>query len=257
MTLLGLLLGLIVGLTMGLLGGGGSVLTVPIFVMVLGIEQKLGVAMALAVVGATSLFGAWGHYRAGNIHTRTALAFGGFAMAGSFIGGRLSHYLSGDVQLAIFGAVMLVAAVFMFRGGEDESAGGKVNLDGARIALIAGPAVGVGLLTGLISVGGGFLIVPTLVLLAKIPMRKAIGSSLLVIGMTAAAGFAEHLTHPLGIQWGFMASFTAVAICGILLGARLVPHIPQATLRRAFALFLVFMALFILYQKRTVFMGRS
>ena len=254
MTLLGLFLGLLVGLTLGLLGGGGSVLTVPIFVMVLAIETKSAIAMSLAVVGTTSLFGAFGHWREKNIDIRSALIFGAFAMSGSFLGGSLSHFLPGDIQLTIFATVMMVAAIFMFRGRKEEAVE-AVRLTPRRIGLLALPAAAVGLLTGVIGVGGGFLIVPALTLIAGLPIKKAIGSSLLVIAMTAAAGFAGQLTGDVRIQWGFMAMFTAVAIVGILAGATIVPRVPQRTLRRGFAMFLVLMAALILYQNRNVFFG--
>ncbi len=254
MMVLGWFLGLLVGLTLGLLGGGGSVLTVPIFVLVMGIDPKPAIAMSLAVVGVTSLFGAYGHWRERNIDLRAALIFGALAMTGSFIGGRLSHHLSGEFQLALFGVVMLAAAILMFRGRSDANVP-PIRLNFRRTTLIALPAIGVGVLTGLIGVGGGFLIVPALVLLARVPMKPAIGSSLLVIAMTAAAGFAGHLTRQVRVQWGFMAVFTAFAVVGILAGARLVPRIPQDTLRRAFALFLVAMAMLILYQNHSALTG--
>ncbi|MEO5509746.1 MAG: sulfite exporter TauE/SafE family protein [Longimicrobiales bacterium] len=251
MTVLGLLFGLLVGLTLGLLGGGGSILTVPIFVFMLGIETKTAMTMSLAAVGITSLFGAFGHWRQGHINTRLALLFGAFAMTGSFVGGKLSRLFSGDVLLTVFGVVMLMAATFMARG--------RGNSDEERpprsVSVMALPALVVGLLTGLIGVGGGFLIVPALVLLGGVPMKKAIGTSLLVIAMTALSGFAGHLTEDANIHWGLTALFTAAAIIGTLAGTRLVPHIPQRTLRKSFALFLIVMALLILYQKRAVFLG--
>jgi uncharacterized protein len=251
MMLLGLLFGLMVGLTLGLLGGGGSILTVPIFVFIFGIETKTAIAMSLAVVGVTSLFGAYGHWREDHIETRLALFFGLFAVLAGFVGGKLSHFLSGDVQLFVFAIVMLVAAVFMARRRPAAEIEPRVR----PLLFMALPAVGVGLLTGLIGVGGGFLIVPALVLLGGVPMKQAVGSSLLVIAMTALASFGGHMTRELPIDWAFTALFTAVAVSGSLLGTRLVPRIPQETLRKAFALFLILMGLLILYMKRAVFLG--
>jgi uncharacterized protein len=257
MTFLGLLLGLLVGMTLGLLGGGGSVLTVPIFVYVLGIEKKPAIAMSLAVVGITSLVGAYRHGRSGNVNLKAALIFGTLAMAGGFVGGHLSHYLSGDLQLAIFAGVMFIASLLMFRGRSTPK-GYEVPAEPQllRLAIIAAPAIAVGLLTGLIGVGGGFLIVPALVLLARVPMKQAIGTSLLVIAMTAASGFVGQLTRHVEIRWGFMGAFALAASAGILAGASFVPRIPQETLRKAFAVFLMIMAVLILYENRNIFPGR-
>lgn len=248
MTALGALLAALIGLTLGLLGGGGSILTVPVFVYVLGFEAKEAIAMSLAVVGAVSLVGAAGHWRAGNVDLRAAVAFGAFAMAGTFGGARLSAFFSGAAQLTVFAVVMLAAAVFMFRGRHDdgEAAPGRM-----RLLPTAAVGVGVGVLTGLVGVGGGFMIVPALVLLARVPMRRAVGTSLLVISMNAATGFAGYLGR-VEVPWGFMAAFAAVAVAGILAGAWLVRFVPQRALRRGFAVFLLAMGTAILWQNRAV-----
>lgn len=242
---LGLALAALIGLSLGLLGGGGSILTVPILVYVLGFEAKEAIAASLVVVGATSLFGALGHWRAGRVRPRTALAFGLVAMLGAFAGARLAGLLSGTLQLAVFAVVMLAAAVSMFRGRAegDESAPPRP----LPLIVLAGLAVGV--LTGVVGVGGGFLIVPALVLLARLPMKQAVGTSLVVIAMNSAAGFTGYLGR-VPIRWGFLLAFTAVAILGILLGTRLVRHVSADALRRAFAVFLLVMGAFILYKNR-------
>jgi uncharacterized membrane protein YfcA len=253
---LGLGLAALIGLSLGLLGGGGSILTVPIFVYVLGFGAKEAIAMSLAVVGAVSLFGALGHWRAGNVQLRLALLFGSVAMAGTYAGARLAVFFSGAAQLALFAVVMLVAAFFMFRGDEQEILVPGATPEKAatperpvpwRWILLEGLAVGV--LTGLVGVGGGFLIVPALVLLGKVPIKQAVGTSLLVITMKSAAGFLGYLGQ-VQIQWSFMAAFTGAAIGGILLGTWLVRFVPHHALQRAFAVFLVVMGGFILYQNR-------
>jgi uncharacterized membrane protein YfcA len=252
MMILGIGLGALVGLALGLLGGGGSILTVPIFVYVLGYGAKEAIAMSLAVVGAVSLFGAAGHWRAGNVNLRVALIFGAVAMAGTYLGARLAVFFSGAAQLILFAAVMLLAAWFMFRPKQVEAQGAApAELRDMPLALIAAEGLAVGVLTGLVGVGGGFLIVPALVLLGKVPMKQAVGTSLLVIAMKSAAGFAGYLGQ-VQVDWGFMAVFTAVAVGGILLGTYLVRFVPQAALQRAFAVFLVVMGTFILYQNRGV-----
>lgn len=254
MLILGIGLGALVGVALGLLGGGGSILTVPIFVYVLGFGAKESIAMSLAVVGAVSLFGAAGHWRAGNVNLRVALIFGAVAMAGTYGGARLAVFFSGAAQLILFAVVMLLAAWFMFRPKQVEAEGAApAELRDMPLALIAAEGLAVGVLTGLVGVGGGFLIVPALVLLGKVPMKQAVGTSLLVIAMKSAAGFLGYLGQ-VQVDWGFMAVFTAVAVGGILLGTYLVRFVPQATLQRAFAVFLVVMGTFILYQNRGVLM---
>ncbi|HEX7241042.1 MAG TPA: sulfite exporter TauE/SafE family protein [Longimicrobiaceae bacterium] len=259
MSALGLALAALIGLSLGLLGGGGSILTVPVFVYVLGFEPKEAIAMSLAVVGTVSLFGAVGHWRAGNVNLRVAAVFGAVAMAGTYLGARLSVFFSGAAQLVLFAAVMLLAAFFMFRG---ESPGPVPPAAGAAagempLALIVVEGIAVGVLTGLVGVGGGFLIVPALVLLGRVPMKQAVGTSLLVIAMKSAAGFAGYLGQ-VEVEWAFMALFTGISVVGILLGTWLVRFIPQAALKRGFAVFLLVMGAFILYQNRGVLLpGRT
>jgi uncharacterized protein len=250
MELVGFILAALVGLSLGLLGGGGSILTVPILVYLLGFGAKTAIAMSLPIVGTTSLVGAIGHWRAGNVRLQTALLFGLAAMAGAFAGARLAAYLSGAVQMAILAVVMLVAAVTMFRGGIGGSSALEVESVPALAPMLS-VAVGVGALTGIIGIGGGFLIVPALVLLARVPMKQAVGTSLLVIAMNSASGFAGYAGR-VAVPWGFVAAFTGVAILGILAGTALVRFISQAQLKRSFAVFLIAVGLFTLYQNRAV-----
>ena len=233
MTIVGLALALAVGLSLGLLGGGGSVLTVPIFKYVLGFETKQAIAMSLIVVGALSLIGAVRHWKAGRVDLRVALIMGGIAIPASYVAARLAFFLSGAVQLSLFAIVVIVAAVSMLRprNDEDESAAP------AHIVRMVPAALGVGALTGLIGVGGGFLIVPTLVLFGGVPMKIAIGTSLLVIAANCAAGFAGYSGH-VTIPWAAVGTFTGVAAIGIFGGAYLCDFISPARLRRGFALLL-------------------
>ncbi len=255
MIVLGYALAALVGLSLGLMGAGGSILTVPIFVYVLGFDPKLAIAMSLPVVGATSLVGAAGHWKAGDVDLRAAVSFGAIAMIGSYIGARLSVLVAGAVQLTLLAVVMIIAAVFMFRsaaGQEDTSPVATDARSGPSLALLLPAAIGVGLLTGLVGIGGGFMVVPALVLLARVPMRQAIGTSLLVIAMNSVAGFAGYATT-VSVPWTFLFGFTAIAIAGILAGTYLVRFIAQRTLKRGFAVFLMLMGVFILYQSRAAF----
>ena len=238
-------LALVVGLSLGLLGGGGSILTVPIFIYASGYGAKQAIAMSLPVVGFTSLVGAIGHWRSGNVHVRTAVIFGAVAMAGAFAGARLADYLAAQTQLIIFAIVMVAAAIGMFRPRRDAGADAADQRVALPLLLVVG--AGVGVLTGLVGIGGGFLVVPALVLLAHVPMKQAVGTSLLVIAMNATAGSVGYLGR-VEIPWSFAIAFTAFASVGIIVGARLVRYVSQQALRRAFAVFLLIMGTFMLYQ---------
>lgn len=256
MTVVGLLLAVLIGLAIGLLGGGGAILAVPIFVYVLGFGAREAVASSLIVVGIASLFGAAEHWRESHVRLRVALVFGVFAMAGSFLGARLAAFLSEAFQLTLLAVVMLVAAFFVFRDNEPDEGEAEGGADGGSPvwAYLGLPALGVavGMLTGLVGVGGGFLIVPALALLARMPMKEAVGTSLLVIAMNSASGFLGYLGR-VEIQWGLMALFTAVAVAGSFAGTYLARFIPQGALRKLFAIFLIGIAIFILYENLGAF----
>ena len=249
MLLVGLALAALIGLSLGMLGGGGSILTVPVLVYVLGYAARPAIAMSLPVVGITSLVGAALHWRLGNLRVSTAVSFGLLAMVGAFVGARLATRLSGALQLALLSIVMLVAAVSMLRGRREPSAAAVAP---PRWALLVPVALGVGLLTGVVGIGGGFLVVPALVLLARVPMRQAVGTSLLVIAMNSVAGFAGYL-GAVNVDWTFLAGFTAAAVVGAVVGSALVARVPQAALKRGFAAFLLLVGVFVLYQNRDAF----
>ncbi len=252
MTLLGLLLAALIGISLGIMGAGGSVLTVPIFVYVLGFGAKEAIASSLVVVGVTSLLGALEHRHEGHVRLRVALVFGAFAMVGAYGGARLAGFFSDAAQLILFAAVMLVAAFVMLRdeeSGEDEDDADSPGGYAVRRMVIRldAPGMAVGVLTGLVGVGGGFLIVPVLVLLADVPMKATVGTSLLVIAMNSAAGFAGYL-GTVDLQWALVAAFTALAVGGSFAGAYLARFFSGVALKRGFAVFLVLMAVFVLYQ---------
>ncbi|MCY1040770.1 sulfite exporter TauE/SafE family protein [Corallococcus sp. bb12-1] len=257
MPFVGYALAALIGVSLGLLGGGGSILTVPLFIYVLGFGAKESIAMGLAVVGVTSLFGAVHHWRHGNVQLRAAGVFGAMAMAGTYAGARLAVFIPGAVQLVLFASVMLVAAFFMFRNGRRDAvlAARKQAEAGPRkapVPVMVAAALAVGGLTGLVGVGGGFLIVPALVLLMGLPMKQAVGTSLLVIALNSFVGFAGYLGH-VDVRWGFLAAFTAVAVVGILVGSRASHHVSPAVLKQTFSVFLVVMGLFILYRNHDAF----
>ena len=255
MLLLGYALAALIGLSLGILGGGGSILTVPIFVYVLGFDPKLAIAMSLPVVGGTSFIGALGHWKAGNVNLKTAALFGVIAMVGAYAGARLAVFLTGAMQLALLAVVMLAAAVSMLRSSRRDAALGSTVTSAERpmaIGLLLPVAIAVGLLTGLVGIAGGFLVVPALVLLARVPMKQAVGTSLLVIAMNSVSGFAGYAGR-VHVPWGFMAGFTCVAAMGILAGTYLVQFVSQRALKRAFAVFLLLIGAFVLFKNRSAF----
>ena len=257
MMFFGLLLAVLIGVSLGLLGGGGAILAVPVFNYVLGFGAKEAIASSLVVIGVTSLSGILGHWREGRIRLRVALVFGLFAVAGAYLGARLAVLFSGAGQLALFVVVMLISAFFMFRdndkGSDKEEDNGKsenFSVAGMSIGRAIGLAVlgmAVGILTGLVGVGGGFMIVPALVLVGQMPINEAAGASLLVIAANSVSGFAGYLGE-VEIQWGLLALFAVLAVAGSFAGTYLVRFVPQRMLRKTFAVFLVLMAIFILYQ---------
>ena len=235
---------LVIGVSLGLLGGGGSILTVPVLVYALGFDVKPAVAMSLFIVGLTSLVGAAVHWRLGNVRLPSAGLFSALAMAGAFAGARLSTLLPSSAQLALLAVVMLAASVSMFRRPSRQ-----MEEDARRVAprpmSLGAVAVGVGVLTGLLGVGGGFLIVPALALLARIPMRQAVGTSLVVIALNSAAGFVGYL-GVVPVDWAFLAGFTSVAAVGALGGAAMMHLVPVPVLRRSFAALLLAVGAFLL-----------
>ncbi|HVZ41864.1 MAG TPA: sulfite exporter TauE/SafE family protein [Candidatus Kapabacteria bacterium] len=271
MEALGLFLALMIGTLLGLLGGGGSILAVPVFVYVLGLDSKLAIALSLGVVGAASLAGTIPHLRARNVDVRTALIFAAGSAAGAFGGSALSRLVSGSVQLVVFAVVMLTAAISMLRSrrgaaivpAEAEAVEKLPAL--LAVTLLRGAAVGV--LTGFVGVGGGFLIVPALVLLGNMPMKRAVGTSLLVIAINSASGFTgymlqENIRHRIALTSiggyplaSYLTLFTAIAIAGIGLGIWIGRRTNGGTLRRIFAIALVAMAAFIIAQNAGTIFG--
>ncbi|NLE88456.1 MAG: sulfite exporter TauE/SafE family protein, partial [Myxococcales bacterium] len=194
------LLALPIGLSLGLLGGGGSILTVPLLVYVLGVEPKAAIATSLFVVGVTSLAALLPHARAGAVRWRTGLVFGGAGMVGAYLAGHLADAIPGRLLLILFAALMLVTAVAMLwsRAAPERKEMPRAEL-AVRKAVLDGLVVGA--LTGLVGAGGGFLVVPALAMFGGLPMRAAAATSLVVIAMKSFAGFSGYLGHQ-SIDWG-------------------------------------------------------
>lgn len=203
--LVGHLIALCIGISLGLIGGGGSILAVPTLVYVMGVAPKSAIAMSLAIVGTVSLLGVIPHWKLGNVQLKTAAMFGLSTMLGAYAGAKIATFpfVTGTLQMLLFAVMMLLAAIFMMR--KSSSTSSSVSEEKLDLELYPKPVckycwlwlisegIGVGILTGLVGVGGGFAIVPALVLLAKVPMKQAIGTSLLVIVLNSSAGFLGYL----------------------------------------------------------------
>jgi uncharacterized membrane protein YfcA len=245
-------LAFVVGFVLGLLGGGGSVLTVPIFIYALHLPVKPAIAMSLCVVGIVAAIGFISHWRQKTVEPKVALIFGPFAVIAAFVGARIAHHISPTAQLVTFAIVGLAGSFLMLRGGfrpagaRDESY--HFHYDRRMLILLALQGIGVGLLTGIIGVGGGFLIVPALVLVAGLPMRLAIGTSLLVITMNALSGFAGYLGN-VDIDWNLVAWFTVVAAVGSIVGTIISKRVPQRRLRQVFGYMMIGVSLYVLYRR--------
>lgn len=239
--LLAALLSLGIGVVLGMLGGGGAILTLPMLVYAVGVEPKAAIATSLFVVGSTSLVATVLNARSRMVEWRIGLTFGAAAMAGAFGGGRLAAFVPATVLLLSFAGMMLVTAIAMLRGRTEPSAtGGRPEL-GRVVAL----GIGVGLLSGLVGAGGGFLIVPALAIFGRVPMRKAIATSLLVIALQSFAGFAGHVGHA-ALNWSVIAVVTSASVAGMVAGTYVGRKVSANALRRGFAWLVVVMGLFVI-----------
>ena len=242
---------LFVGFSLGMFGSGGSILTVPILVYVLGQDEKVAIAGSLAIVGLVALFGSAPYVRDRLVSWRTVLTFGVPGIIGTYFGAWSAAFVSGTVQMITFAVVMLLASGLMLRPPAISEKAGKpralhkITLDG----------LAVGALTGFVGVGGGFLIVPTLVLLGGLTMHQAAATSLVIIALKSLAGFTKYLdileTQNLELNVPVIATFAVAGIVGSLGGNALACRLPQEKLRIGFGYFLIVMAAFILFHSLT------
>lgn len=241
-------LSLVIGISLGLLGGGGSILTLPILRYVLGMEAHDAIAVSLLVVGTTSAAAVIPHARRGRVRWRTAIIFGLAGMVGAFGAGRVAHFIPSSVLLGLFGVMMIVTAAAMMRGRKVPAGPPSAEPAELPIAKVLGEGLVVGAVTGLVGAGGGFLVVPALVLLGGLPMEVAVGTSLVVIAMKSFAGFAGYLGHA-EIDWHIAGLVTSSAVVGSMMGGALASKVSPERLRKGFAWFVIAMAFFILGQE--------
>ena len=226
-------------------------LAVPLLVYAVGVQSThAAIGTAAVAVALNALAGLAAHMRMGEIKWRCAMVFAAAGAAGAALGAELGKSFDGERLLTLFGGLMILVGLSMLRKhrGEDRP-DVRLTRQSAPALLVRLLPIGfaVGLAAGFFGIGGGFLIVPAMVLLGRLQMKEAVGTSLLVIAMKSAAGFVGYLGQ-VEVPWGFMGLFTSVAIAGILFGAWLVRFVPQAALQRVFAVFLLMMGAFILYQ---------
>lgn len=246
--IIGLVLSAVIGLSLGLIGGGGSILTVPILVYLLGVGPHEAVGMSLAVVGATSLLSSYLHWKRGNVEFSSGLLFGVSGIVGAFLGSPLTKLVAPEALLLIFGVLMLVVAISMLwrrNAQKDDSTHSPHPIQG----ILAG--FGVGVLTGFLGVGGGFLIVPALVFFGGLTMKKAIGTSLFVIFLNCVAGLLGHITQS-EFDWQITGIVMALAVGGAFVGTLMSHKIAAHRLQSMFAVLVLVVAVFLVAKNYAV-----
>lgn len=261
-TIFGYLGALVIGVVLGLIGGGGSILTVPVLVYLLSVNPVTATAYSLFIVGFTTLIGAVQNIKKGLVDFKTAFVFAAPAFMAVYatrkylvpaipqhIGTVYGFVITKDMAIMMFFAIiMLLASISMIRNNQ------KISLEGNKVSynylLIVAEGIVVGVLTGIVGAGGGFLIIPALVLLAKLPMKKAVATSLLIIAIKSLIGFIGDIEN-LKIDWLFLLAFTAVSVVGIFIGTYLSNFIDGKKLKKSFGWFVLIMGCYIIYKELT------
>ncbi len=238
---------LLIGLSLGLMGSGGSIITVPVLTYLVGQDEKVAIAGSLAIVGAISLVASIPYARSRRVDYRSVVLFGLPGMAGAYLGAYFSQFVSGAVQLSVFSALMLIAAILMLRPLPEDSDHDGPPRNAAKVML---EGVTVGAVPGFVGVGGGFLIVPALVLLGGLRMHQAIGTSLLIIALKSFSGFYKYLDVlndlELSLDWQVLGTFSVLGVAGSFAGNAVSSRLPQSTLKLSFAVFLFVVSIFVL-----------
>ena len=257
MTLSVLLAGLSTGLLLGVFGSGGSIVTTPALLYLLDIAPKSAIAMSMGIVAVTATITALQHWRRGNVNVRVTVVFGLFGIMGTYVGARVGVFTPVMIQLTLFALVMYAAAWKMLRPAHaPRSVGAAAVLPAAAcssrrcLTHVAAHGIVVGALTGLVGVGGGFLVVPALVLLSGLSMRQAVGTSLAIVAVKSYAGFAGYM-GAVPIDYGVMGAFTLIAVAGSVVGTRIAHRVSGEALKRGFAVCLMLVATYILVNSLT------
>lgn len=263
MQILGFFLAALVGISLGLIGGGGSILTVPILVYVMGVNPVLATSYSLFIVGSTSMVGAYNNYRKGLVSVKTALLFGVSSISTVFFTRKILmpkipstlistehfHITQSMATMILFAILMLLASTAMIKSKNDNTKTSGLNtINDNNIFKLLLYGILIGLVTGFLGAGGGFLLIPVLVLLIKMPMKQAIGTSLLIIALNSLIGVTGDLGHFI-IDWKFLLIVTSIAIVGIFIGGFLSTKIEGGKLKKGFGWFVLVMGIYIIVKE--------
>ena len=249
----------LIGISLGLIGGGGSIMTVPVLVYLFGISPLLATSYSLFIVGTTSMIGAFNNYRKGLVSIKTAVLFGVMSITTVFLTRKFliplipkhiarigSFEITENIlTMVLFAILMIAAATAMIKNGHHKEAQDVIVEKKLYIPKLLTYGIGIGLVTGLLGAGGGFLLIPTLVLLVGLPMKEAVGTSLLIIAFNSLIGFTGDLGH-FSINWLFLAKITTIAIVGIFIGGFLNKKIDGAKLKKGFGWFVLVVGIYII-----------
>lgn len=257
----GAIASLLIGLSLGLIGGGGSILTVPVLVYLFGVNPLQATAYSLFIVGATSAIGAFPKYKEGQVNLKTALIFGAPSIITVYatrkwilpaipteLGQWGEFILTKSLLLMLLFALLMVAASFSMIRTQKSLGADATKPQSFNYPLILVEGAVVGLLTGLVGAGGGFLIIPALVILTGLPMKQAVGTSLLIIAAKSLIGFTGDLTEQ-SIDWTLLGFVTSMAVVGIIIGNQLSKKIDGNKLKKGFGWFVLVMGLYILIKE--------
>ncbi|WFP16281.1 sulfite exporter TauE/SafE family protein [Citricoccus muralis] len=250
--ILAMVLAVGIGLSLGLLGGGGTILAVPLLTYVAGFPAHEAIAASMFIIGVTSAVSVLAHARRGNVQWRTGFIFGAAAMVGAFGGGLLGSRLPSVVLMVAFGAMMVATALAMIMDRKVTQTGEERKK--LPLGKILAEGLVVGLVTGMVGAGGGFLVVPALVLLGGLSIPAAVATSLLIISMKSFTGLAGYLTS-VSIDWVPVLMITAITVIGALIGTVLVKHIPEKALKKAFGYLVLAMGIVVFLQELPLVYG--
>ncbi|WCL50000.1 sulfite exporter TauE/SafE family protein [Leptospira sp. GIMC2001] len=259
--ILEIILPILVGISLGMIGGGGTVLAVPILIYIYGINSKSAIGMSLGIVCFVSFVGSYFHWKQKNIRLELAAYFTPFAMLGAYIGAKIASlpFITSSLQMILFGSTVLISSLFMIfkksdpesepetNTNKDSTSITEENLNNKNKFIIMGiQGVLVGILTGLVGVGGGFLIVPALVFFGRLPIREAIGTSLVVIFFNSMSGFLGYI-NKVNIDYMVILYFGGLSVIGVIFGVHYGQKLPKQNLQKIFGLFLFVLGLWILW----------
>ena len=258
MEVMGYIAALFIGVSLGLIGGGGSILTIPVLVYLFGLSPIIATSYSLFVVGSTSLVGSVNSYRKGWVDVKTAFLFGLSSIVTVFLTRKFIIPLVPEIlyigtlplsfsflTMVLFAVLMLVASLSMIRGGTKED---SVSPHHSSMVLLSVYGIGIGLITGFLGAGGGFLLIPALVILLRLPMKKAVGTSLLIIALNSLVGFLGDIGH-YDTDWGLLLSVSLIAISGVFIGGKLHKKIAGDSLKKGFGWFVLLMGLYIIVRE--------